>query len=264
MSDAWVLRDNNRDTERELDSRSAAEDAREDLVGIGANRDDLEIIPPGGTSEDGDTESLASTEPPEERWCEACDETTTHICDHNGRWQCRECDTFHDDGASDGSVGVDMDDDATVVEDTNGTAHVEASMDDRGNPALETIPEQKPTVDEDPVDWLPGHFVDKISGSPVVNRKGYAVLASQYGVSVTAEPVVRASETGFEHAEFKAVATTKDGETYSGFGSAHVDRADGDDPYLLNELAETRAMKRACAWSTGIGMTAIEELQNKP
>lgn len=125
------------------------------------------------------------------------------------------------------------------------------------------IPDEQPSVDEDPVEWMPGHFVDEIQGVPTVNRKGYAVIASQYSVSVTAEPVTLASETGFEYAEFKAVATTQDGQEYSGFGSAHVDRQDGDDEHLLNELAETRAMKRATAWATGVGMTAVEELQNK-
>ncbi len=118
-----------------------------------------------------------------------------------------------------------------------------------------------PDVTDDPVDWMPSHFVDDIQGVPTVNRKGYAVIAAQYGVSVVAEPVVRASETDFQHAEFKAIATTQDGQEYSGFGSAHVDRQDGDDKHLLNELAETRAMKRATAWATGVGMTAIEEMQ---
>lgn len=122
-----------------------------------------------------------------------------------------------------------------------------------------TIPDQKPQVEQDPVDWLPDHFTDKIQGVPTVNRKGYAVLASQYNVSVVAKPITLASDTDFQHAEFRAVATTEDGKEYSGFGSARVER--DDDPNLLNELAETRALKRATAWATGIGITAIEELQ---
>jgi len=126
--------------------------------------------------------------------------------------------------------------------------------------ASEELP-QEPSVSEDPVDWLPDHFIDHIQGVPTVNRKGYAVIASKYNVSVTAEPVVRASETDHEFAEFKAIAVTKDGVEYSGFGSAHVNRDNGDSAYLLNELAETRAMKRAVSWATGIGLTAVEELQ---
>ena len=128
--------------------------------------------------------------------------------------------------------------------------------------APEPIPERKPGLAEDPVDWMPSHFVDSIQGVPTVNRKGYCVIAEQYGVSVTAEPVTLASETDFEYAEFQAIAE-KDGQEYSGFGSAHVDRMDGDDEFLLNELAETRAMKRAVAWATGMGITAIEEMKGE-
>ena len=115
-------------------------------------------------------------------------------------------------------------------------------------------------ISEDPLSVMPGHFVDTIQGVPTINRKGYAVLAEHFGVSVVAEPVTLPGDTDFEYAEFKAIATTKDGTEYSGFGSAHVDRMDGDDPYLLAELAETRAMKRATAWATGVGMTAYEEM----
>jgi len=116
---------------------------------------------------------------------------------------------------------------------------------------------------EDPLSVMPSHFVDTIQGVPTINRKGYAVIASEYNVSVTAEPVVRASETDNEYAEFQATAVTQDGTEYSGFGSAHVNRDTGDSPYLLNELAETRAMKRAVSWATGIGLTAVEELRGQ-
>jgi len=126
-------------------------------------------------------------------------------------------------------------------------------------PQSADIPDN-PSVEQDPVSWMPDHFIDDIQGVPTVNRKGYAVIASQYGVSVTAEPVTLASDTEREYAEFRAIATTKGGQEYSGFGSAHVDRMDGDDEHLLNELAETRAMKRAVAWASGVGMTAAEEM----
>ena len=117
-------------------------------------------------------------------------------------------------------------------------------------------------ITTDPLSVMPGHFVDTIQGVPTINRKGYAVLAEHFGVSVKAEPVTLPSETDFEYAEFRAVATTEEGAEYSGFGSAHIDRMDGDDPHLLAELAETRSMKRACAWATGVGITAYTEMTN--
>jgi len=126
--------------------------------------------------------------------------------------------------------------------------------------ALDAVAEKD--IATDPLSVMPKHFVDQIQGVPTINRKGYAVLAEHFNVSVTAEPITLPSETDFEYAEFRAVATTEDGQEYSGFGSAHINRQDGDDPYLLAELAETRAMKRATAWATGVGITAYTEMSN--
>jgi hypothetical protein len=137
-----------------------------------------------------------------------------------------------------------------------GSDQMSASMDAE---VVDAVPGEEPGIDEDPVEWMPSHFIDKIEGQPTVNRKGYCVIASKYGVSVTAEPITLPSESDWEYAEFRAIATTEDGQEYSGFGSAHVDR--GDDKELLGEMAETRALKRSTAWATGLGMTAVEELE---
>jgi hypothetical protein len=187
MSDSWTLRDDRRDNRKTFDTRADAEDARDDLLALGATADDLEITAP----ED-------------------------------------------DDAQPDGGEAVEPE---VVESDTE-------------------LPEH--SVADDPIDWMPSHFIDSIQGVPVINRKGYAVIAQDCGISVTAEPVTRPPETDFEYAEFRAVATTQDGVEYSGYGSAHVDR--DDDSTLLAELAETRAMKRATAWASGVGMTAIEEM----
>lgn len=118
-----------------------------------------------------------------------------------------------------------------------------------------------PAVDEDPINWMPDHFTDVIDGVQVINRKGYAVLAEHYDISVIAEPVTIPSESDWEYAEFRATATTPDGEEYAGYGSAHVDR--GDDKTLLGELAETRACKRSISWATGVGMVAVSEMKGE-
>jgi len=145
-----------------------------------------------------------------------------------------------------------------VVEDETPTQEPEPTQ--SNTDALEDISDKD--IATDPLSVMPGHFVDTIQGVPTINRKGYAVLAEHFGVSVVADPVTLPSETDFEYAEFRAIATTEDGTEYSGFGSAHVDRMDGDDPHLLAELAETRAMKRATAWATGVGVTAMSEMKN--
>jgi len=48
MSD-WILHDDRRDNRRTFDTRADAEDARDDLIALGANPDDLEINAPGET-----------------------------------------------------------------------------------------------------------------------------------------------------------------------------------------------------------------------
>jgi len=236
MSSKWIVRDTNRDTEKPCDSRQEAEERKDDVVALGAHPDDIEIIPPG--------ENEPEWHPAEE--CPNCGA----ICEHAGCPECHVRGQPETPEETDGGQEIE----AEIVE------HPEAEPEPKPEAEPETGIPENPPVDKDPVDWMPAHFVDEIQGVPTVNRKGYAVIAAQYGVSVTAEPVTLASDTEFEFAEFQAVAITEDGQEYSGFGSAHVDRQDGDDPHLLNELAETRALKRACAWATGVGMTAASEM----
>jgi hypothetical protein len=139
---------------------------------------------------------------------------------------------------------------------------VEVDADAETIDTVDAVDLENRDVTKDPMQWMPSHFIDEIQGVPAINRKGYAVLAQHCNISVRAEPVTRPAETDFEYAEFQAVAETEDGTEYTGYGSAHVDR--DDDPTLLAELAETRAMKRATAWATGVGMTAVEEMDGQP
>jgi len=48
MSNSWILHDDRRDNRKTFGTRADAEDARDDLIALGANPDDLEIIPPEG------------------------------------------------------------------------------------------------------------------------------------------------------------------------------------------------------------------------
>lgn len=118
----------------------------------------------------------------------------------------------------------------------------------------------KPPVDEDPLTWMPDEFTDTIDQTTVINRKGYEVMAHHYGISTQSECLVGPEEAGFEFARVQATATKPDGTEYQAHGSAHTDR--GDDSYLLLEMADTRARKRAIAQATGVGMVAVSELQN--
>lgn len=130
-----------------------------------------------------------------------------------------------------------------------------------GNPTPEydDLPER--SVGEDPLEWVPGEFVDEIDGSQAINRKGYEVLSHFYDVDVHAELQVPPEETDFEFCRVKATATTPDGRECEAFGSAHVDR--GDEQAILLEMADTRARKRALSIATGVGAIAVEELRNE-
>ena len=212
MSDTqFKLIDTSNGIEKTFDSRSAAEEKKQELDGLGGPYEIQRVSENGNGVEAAET----PTQPTDD----------VDVVDHTE--QNEPTPATHD--APDTSTVTDAVDSASIA--------------------------------DDPLDYMPSHFVDTIQGVPTINRKGYAVLAEHYDISVVASPVVRASETGWEYAEFRAIATTAEGVEYSGFGSAHVDRGDGDDKFLLNELAETRAMKRATAFATGLGMTAQEEME---
>jgi hypothetical protein len=132
-------------------------------------------------------------------------------------------------------------------------------VDPEGSDADTDLPERN--VGDDPLKWLPGEFVDTIDGSAAINRKGFEVLSHFYEVDVDAELQVAPEDTGQEYCRVKATAEI-DGRTVEAFGSAHVDR--GDDSYLLLEMADTRARKRALSIATGAGAVAVEELKNEP
>jgi len=149
--------------------------------------------------------------------------------------------------------------DGAVVQQESEAEVVDAAENAQDNSEADELPDD-PSVADDPIDWVPGHFIDEIQGVPAINRKGYAVLAEQYGIQVTREFVTYPSETDFEFAEAEATAVTDDGREYCGFGSAHVGR--DDDEHLLGELAETRAQKRALAMATGVGMVSVAEMKN--
>jgi len=78
---------------------------------------------------------------------------------------------------------------------------------------------------------------------------------------VTATLQTAPEETDHEFCRVKAVAETAEDRTVEAFGSAHVDR--GDDPWLLVEMAGTRARKRAISVATGAGAVAVAELKNE-
>jgi len=165
-------------------------------------------------------------------------------------------------------LGVDPDDlEIVPPTETDGGAVAVVDGDESNTDVIETDTGDAPdtlgerSVADDPIAWMPGEFVDQIDGTEAINRKGFEVLAHFYDVSVTADLQTAPEETDHEFCRIKATAETADGRTVEAFGSAHVDR--GDDPWLLVEMAGTRARKRAISVATGAGAVAVSELKNE-
>jgi len=113
----------------------------------------------------------------------------------------------------------------------------------------------------DPLDILPGHMIDHIQGQPSINKRGYAMIAERYGVSVKATIESYPWENDENRCVASAVATTEDGKEYRDYATASKD--DGDMPEQLIELASTRALKRCVGWATGLGIVSYQELSNQ-
>lgn len=157
------------------------------------------------------------------------------------------------------TLGMDVEITSKV---TDGGFEVIETPDEESREVTETLPDEGPSVDEDPLTWMPDEFTDVIDGTVSINRKGYEVMAHHYDISTECTCIVGPEQSDFEFCRMQATATDPDGNTYTAHGSAHIDR--GDDKVLLLEMADTRARKRAIAQATGVGMVAVEELQNSP
>jgi len=165
--------------------------------------------------------------------------------------------------------GLGMDVEIKQAESDGGSTKAKVVETPSEDPRMEAEPEpaaketdlQERQVSEDPFEWMPGHYVDHIDGSPAINRQGYAVLAEFYEINVVSDVMVGPEETDFEYCRCEATAYDSEGNEYRAHGSAHVDR--GDDKSLLLEMADTRATKRVLAIATGVGAVAVEELKNE-
>lgn len=190
---------------------------------------------------------------------------------------CDECDPddvaivpVSEDGS--GSSGSETTDTATdegeTVTDETGSGTDGSDAGERTDPlpadAAADLPSELPeSVQTDPLDVVPGYMVDVVDGQPTINKRGYAVIANHFDIMVQSEPITTAGETDHEFAEFRARAWKKeDGPdaAYTGHATARASESRSAIADNLNEMAETRAMKRATAWASGIGILAWEEM----
>lgn len=229
MEDEWVVWDLTNDNQRTADSRSDAEDMIDTLEDL-ADEDetiDTETFPPG----------------------EGVPQVTAEA------YQRDDFDTETDDTDAQPAEVVDEADPAPDTDHAPEALSPEeierhaADLDDRD-------------VGQDPLKWMPGEFVDTIDGSQAINRKGFEVLRFFYGIDLEMDMEIDPEDNDMTHCRFTCVATDRDGNEIEAWGTSHVDR--GDDPWLLVEMAATRARKRAISIATGAGAVAVAELKNEP
>ena len=157
---------------------------------------------------------------------------------------------------------ADTEDTAEVVEtptQTTDGGHVQPEP-QQAQESAEAIDKLGESLEDDPLNILPGHMQDDIQGTPAINKRGYAMIAERYGIEVTTSIESYPWDNDEGRCVAKAVAITEDGQRYTGHATAC--KSDGDMPEQIVELADTRAMKRAVSWASGLGIVAYEELKN--
>jgi hypothetical protein len=220
----FILTDHNRDRTKEFDTEAEAEEKKNDMISLGANPEDLEISTDGsnGTEESAGADTQEAKQTPQE---------ATQLSE-----QAQEDIAVSKEQIENG--------DTVPVEKTDGY----------------DLPDGGPSIDEDPLVWMPDEFTDTVDGTVTISRKGYEVLAHHYDVSGGTEMVVSPVETDMAYTVHKATVTDANGQEYSAYGEAHA--SDNGEENIVR-MSDTRAYKRAVSRATGVGTIAIEELQNE-
>ena len=161
---------------------------------------------------------------------------------------------------------IDMTDNETPPD--PGTPAAKAADPREGTPTeprqqetAEAIDRLGESLEDDPLNILPSHMQDSIQGTPAINKRGYAMIAERYGIEVTTSIESYPWDNKEGRCVAKAVAITEGGKEYTGHATAC--KSDGDMAEQLVELADTRAMKRAVSWASGLGIVAYEELSDE-
>lgn len=163
-------------------------------------------------------------------------------------------DDDQDDEDVEGVEG-DLEDDEPATPtpvDRDATDQPPESTDGDTTPATPSDPFAKELAED-----VPERYVMELRGEPYIRRAGYAALARDAGLRVRLDAVEPASASGFEHARYKAVVLDDDGEMLAtDVGTARLETEDLDGAEgELDELAATRAARRALEWATGAGNT---------
>lgn len=252
------------ETRKEFQSRSEAEEKRDDLADL---FDEIEVRQVHESDEPTTGPGTRCEECGGELPADAPQEAT--LCEHHGSWALATSDGGEakvksesvadkmeaPPEATQAAVSESVDKTVDTTQNGDGETHAPATAE---NDPLDQLGEELGT---DPLDILPGHMTDTIQGQPAVNKRGYAMIAERYGIAVSAEILSYPWDNPEGRCVAKATAETDDGRTYTGHATANAD--DGDMQEQIIELAETRALKRAVSWASGVGIVSYQELMNE-
>ncbi|KNF09841.1 hypothetical protein CLPU_1c00060 [Gottschalkia purinilytica] len=103
-------------------------------------------------------------------------------------------------------------------------------------------------------------FIVNLQGKDFVTYEGLLDTAHQKGLNGIKTELVQLPNKENNQCIIKAIATTKDGGIFEGYGDADPSNVNRLIAKHIIRMAETRAKARALRDLTNIGMTALEEL----
>jgi len=253
-TDAWGIYDTTQDNLQLAESKSDAEDRRNDIVALGADPGAIEVrqpgdLPAGRTVTD---------------WCDACTAETEHEVQQNGATLvCLEHDgeTPEPDGGTAGEAVDPEIVDHSPGSDTDTTDTESVATDAPAADARSTTP-QTEVVGEDPIEWLEkknGDFVNRIQGTPAISKQGFRYLQQRFGLSTESEVVETFSDP--LGVIVWARAELPDGQSAEAHGEGYRSERDVDNNEVVR-YADTRAKNRAISDLTSAGALAVAELLN--
>jgi hypothetical protein len=185
--------------------------------------------------------------------CLTCGRTGDHLADLEHMSDC----PHDEDDLEDGEVST-----TEVLDEVEGAHPDVVDQDSTDQPPESTDEDTTPATPSDPfakelAEDVPERYVMELRGEPYIRRAGYAALARDAGLRIQIYAVESASETGFEYARYEAMVNDQDGVTLAkDVGTARLETEDLEGAEgELDELAATRAARRALEWATGAGNT---------
>jgi len=228
-----------KDKEREFESVEEAKDTRQDLIGIGASPESLEVVEMDSEADEGDDSSAENNEG-EPRPTEPVNEET-------------------ESEATQGDIEEEALNEAEeLAEEMNRENKTEAV---EAQPVEPEEPIEK--LSHDPITFLKNvndDFVNYIHGKPAISKKGFRFIQREFEISTESE-VVEVLDDPLGCIVW-AKAELPDGYSAEAHGEGYQFEKDVEDNEFVR-YADSRAKNRAISDLTSAGALAVSELSGE-